>query len=69
MEILGFSKNVKFIEVLYKENKSVISYNGSLSETVSLFRGLPQGCPLSLLLYVIQGEITTENIIMIQLTE
>ena len=46
----GFSKNVKFIEVLYKGNKSVISNNGFVSETVSLFRGLRQGCPLSLLL-------------------
>ena len=63
MEKLGFSKNyIEFIEILYKENKSVILNNGFLSETISLFRGLRQGCPLSLPLYVVQGEVTTENI-------
>ena len=29
---------------------------------VQIHRGLRQGCPLSLLLYVIQGEVTTINI-------
>ena len=29
---------------------------------VQIQRGLRQGCPLSLLLYVIQGEVTTINI-------
>ena len=63
MEKLGFSKNyIEFIEILYTENKSIISNNRFLSETISLFRGLRQGCPLSFPLYVIQGEVTTENI-------
>ena len=53
MAKLGFSKNyIEFIEI-YTENKSMISNNGFLSETISLFR---QGCPLSLPLYVVQGE-------------
>ena len=36
--------------------------NGFLSEQIPLQRGLRQGCPLSLLLYVIQGELITINI-------
>ena len=63
MEKLGFSKNyIEFIEISYKDNKSIITNNRFLSESVSLFRGLKQRCPLSLPLYVVQGEITSENI-------
>ena len=63
MEKLGFSiEYIKFIEILYKDNTSIITNNGFLSETVKMLRGLRQGCPLSLPLYVIQGEITTKNI-------
>ena len=63
MEKLGFSKNyIEFIEILYKENNFIISNNGLLSEIFSLFRGLRKGCPLAIPGYVVQGEITTENI-------
>ena len=60
---LRFSKEyIHFIEILYKGNKSTIINDGFLSETVMLQRGLRQGCPLSLPLYVVQGKVTTENI-------
>ena len=36
--------------------------NGFLSTPIQLQRGLRQGCPLSLPLYVIQGEATTINV-------
>ena len=36
--------------------------NGFLSTPVQLQRGLRQGCPLSLPLYIIQGEVTTINV-------
>ena len=36
--------------------------NGFLSTPIQLQRGLRQGCPLSLPLYVIQGEVATINI-------
>ena len=63
MEKLGFSKNyIESIEISYKDNKSIITNNRFPSESVSLFRGLKQRCPLSLPLYVVQGEITSENI-------
>ena len=63
MEKLGISKTfINFIEILYKQNTSTIINNSFLSENVPMLRGLRQGCPLSLPLYVIQGEITTQNI-------
>ena len=40
----------------------MIINNGFLSPQVSLQRGLRQGCPLSLPLYVTQGQVTTTNI-------
>ena len=63
MEKLGLSKTfINFIEVLYKQNTSTIINNGFLSQNIPILRGLKQGCPLSLPLYVIQSEITTQNI-------
>ena len=63
MEKLGFSLDyIKFIEILYNDNTSIITNNRFLSETVKMLRGLRQGCPLSLPLYVIQGEVTTKTI-------
>ena len=63
MEKLGISKTfINFIEKLHKQNTSTITNNAFLSENVPMLRGLRQGCPLSLSLYVIQGEITTQNI-------
>ena len=49
MEKLGFSiEYIKFIEILYEDNTSIITNNVFLSETVKMLRGLRQGCPLSL---------------------
>ena len=63
MEKLRLSKTfISFIEVLYKQNISSIINNGFLSENISMLKRLRQGCPLSLPLYVIQSEITTQNI-------
>ena len=63
MEKLGFSKEyIQFVEIIYKDNSSIITNNGFLSQTVMMLRGLRQGCPLSLPLYVIQGEVTAKNI-------
>ena len=53
---------INFLQIFYKQNTSMIIKNGFLSPQVSLLRGLRQGCPLFLPLYVIQGQITTTNI-------
>ena len=53
---------INFIKILYKNNASAIINNGFLSAPVQLQRGLRQGCPLSLPIYVVQEEVTTINI-------
>ena len=53
---------IKFIQILYKNNTSIIINNGFLSPLVHLRRGLRQGCPLSLPLQVTQGEVATLNV-------
>ena len=63
MEKMGFPPLfINFLETLYKQNISMITNNGFLSPKVSLQRGLRQGCPLYLPLYVIQSQIITTNI-------
>ena len=48
---------VNFIKILYKNSSSIITNNDFLSQQIILLRGLRKGCPLSLSLYVIQGEV------------
>ena len=63
MDQMGFSNTfINVIKSLYENNTSMIINNGFLSSLVNLRKGLRQGRPLSLPLYVIQGEITTVNI-------
>ena len=63
MQKLGVSPlYINFIKTLYTNNTSTIINNGFLSSPISLERGLRQGCPLSLPLYIIHGEVTTKNI-------
>ena len=63
MRKLGFSEIfIKFIKKLYQNTLSIIFNNGFLSTPFSLSRGVRQGCPLSLLLYIINGEVINLNI-------
>ena len=63
MRKLGYSEIfIKFIKKLYQNTLSIISNNGFLSTPFSLSRGVRQGCPLSLLLYIINGEVINLNI-------
>ena len=63
METMGFlTMFINFIKILYKNNTATIINNGYFSAPVHTERGLWQGCPLSLPIYVIQGEVTTTNI-------
>ena len=63
MTLMGFSNTfVQFISILYNNNISSIINNGFLSNLIQLQTGLKRRCPVSLPLYVIQGEVTTINI-------
>ena len=58
MEKLGYSEIfINFVKKIYKNTFSVISNNGFLFDQFSLSRGVRQGCPLSLLLQIINGEV------------
>ena len=60
---MGFSNEfIQFVKILYRNNISYVTNNEYLSSPIKLLRGLRQGCPLSLPLYVIHGEVTTVNI-------
>ena len=63
MTKMGFSNTfVQFIKILYQNNTFFITNNGFRSTPIQLQRGLRQGCPLCLPLYVIQREVTAINI-------
>ena len=58
MEKLGYSEIfINFVKKIYKNTFSVISNNGFLFDPFSLSKRVRQGCPLSLLLYIINGEV------------
>ena len=60
---MGISKSfINFVGILYVDNSLIIINNGYLSQPVLLSRDLRQRFPVSLPLYVIQGEITVSNI-------
>ena len=62
LEKIGISPIlINFLKILYKQNTSMIINNGCLSPQVSLQRGLRQGRPHSLPLYVIQGQVTMKH--------
>ena len=62
MPKMGLSNTfVQLIKILYQNNMSFLANNGFLSTPIRLERELRQGCPLSLPLYVIQGEVITIN--------
>ena len=57
MSKFGFSPSfISLIKVLYKDCKSMISINGLFSEKFDINRSVRQGCPLSMLLYIIYQE-------------
>ena len=53
---------ISIIKTLYTDIKSTIINNGFLSETITIERGVRQGCPLSLPLYCIIAEVLALNI-------
>ena len=63
LSYFNFGENfIKWVEILYKNPKSMIKINGWLSSKVSLTRGIRQGCPISALLFILAVETLALNI-------
>lgn len=50
------------ISTIYGESKAKILVNGELTDFINIYRGTRQGCPLSLLLFIITLEILNNSI-------
>ena len=58
LEKFGFgSQFIKWIKILYKQVCSSVKVNSWLTAFIGLERGLRQGCPLSMPLYILTAEI------------
>ena len=63
MSKLGFSESfIQIIKLFSSNMKSVLQINGILSDTFDIGRGIRQGCPLSMILYVLFKEALYCNI-------
>ena len=63
MEKLGFGKRItKFIKIMYKDISSKIEINGTLTGKIKFKRGIRQGCPLSMLLFILASDVLTRLI-------
>ena len=59
----NFGSNfINWIKILYKNPKAIIKNNGHLSNTITLKRGIRQGCPVSSLLFILVMEILGSKI-------
>ena len=64
MEKLKLGKIVtEFIKLLYNDIFSKIEINGALTKKIRIKRGIRQGCPLSMLLFIICTDVLTRKII------
>ena len=53
---------LKWIKILLTDIKSTIELNGTLSDSIPLNKGVRQGCPLSMLLFIIVTDILSQKI-------
>ena len=61
---LNFGTNfLKWIKIMYTEPKIRIKNNGHLSEEITLYKGIRQGCPASALLFIICTEVLANQVI------
>ena len=60
---MGFGPSfVGWVNLFYSGVQSAVNVNGHISDFFALSRGVRQGCPLSLLLYVLVTEVLACNI-------
>ena len=65
LEKFGYGKNfLHLIKICYKNIQSKVKISGLLSNPFILSRGVHQGCPLSILLYIIAVEVLASFIIV-----
>ena len=65
LEKFGYGKNfMHLIKISYNNIESKIKINGLLSDPFTLSRGVRQGYPLSMLLYVIAAEVLASFVIV-----
>ena len=63
IEKIGYGENIiKKIKTVYSNIEAQIKINGHLSKSFLLKRGVRQGCPLSMILYIMVAEVFLENI-------
>ena len=56
-------KIVSMIQAIYNNIEAQITVNGNMSQSFPVGNGLKQGCPLSMILYIILAEVTIVNIL------
>ena len=57
------TKIISFIEAIYNNIVAQIKLNGNMSPFFPIEKGVRQGCPLSMILYIILAEVTITNIL------
>ena len=63
LERFGFGQNFQnWIKIMYNEITASVQVNGSITRQFDIKRSVRQGCPLSMLLYVIAIEILSIQI-------
>ena len=55
-------KLISIIEVIYNNIEAQVKVNGNMSSSFLIERGVRQGCPLSMILYIILAEVMIQNI-------
>ena len=63
LEKFNFGKDfIKYVKILYTDLTFRLKNNGLIPGTCQMNRGIPQGCPLSAILYLFVAEILSEKI-------
>ena len=58
-------KNLEFLKLFYRDIYSKIEINGITTTKIKINRGIRQGCPLSMLLFITCSDLLTRHILKI----